>query len=246
MSILQSDKNILSSLNSFMSREPGEPDLAATTTNALQADAVLIRAALLWIYRHPELSPLFYTISKYAANHTMTSCFSEGLCKNCNRTLHFLGMDVDHVGTMDLCESAFMSVYAELIHHPLYSMELATKGLEIIREAISDLAAMPAAADAYHTELAKYIMTINGTTTAQTVQKILKEGQHIYNKNTAWLYVGLPEVLAKIGVNKDTRYISNVINQVYDKWRHWGIYHNNNIPKPILNIPKVASSALGT
>jgi hypothetical protein len=222
-----------------MSHEPGD-DLAATTTNALQADAVLIRAALLWISRHPELSPLFYTISKYAANHTMTSCFSEGLCKNCNRTLHFLGMDVEHVGTMDLCESAFMSVYAELIHHPLYSMELATKGLEIFREAISDLAAMPAVADTYHSRLANYITNMNGTT-AQRVQNILKEGQLIYSKNTAWLYVGLPEVLAKIGVRKDTLYISNVINEVYDKWRHWGIHHNNTIPTPILNMPKALS-----
>lgn len=212
-------------------------DLVGTSTNALHADLVFIRAALLWITHHPQLSPLFYTLGKYAANHTLASCFSKGTCKNCSRCLHFLGFDIDNVGVIDLCESALMSAYAEAIHHPMYSMEMATKGIEIIRHAISDLAAMPEVATAYHNRLAQYLSSHYNPTsaghdslnspTAEMIKQTLVKGESIYqhsDKSSAWLYVGLPEIFAKIKTQAayETKAIEDIINEVYNKWRLWG------------------------
>jgi hypothetical protein len=176
------------------------------------------------------LTPLFYTIGRYAANHTMTTCLSKGACEKCSRALHFLGMDVEHVGGMDLCESALMSAYTEAIHHPFYSMELATKGIELIKEAIKDLAAMPAMATTCHQELAK-IIGLNEAHTVKTVNDILAKGKTIYAKNTAWLYVGLPEVLSRIKniSTKDENAVALIVHDVYEKWRVWGIQQQQNM-----------------
>jgi hypothetical protein len=209
---------------------PSPPlDLMGTSTKALHADLVFIRAALLWITHHPQLTPLIYTLGKYAANHTLSSCFSKGTCKNCTRCLHFLGFDIDNVGVTDLCESALMSAYAEAIHHPFYSMELASKGIAIIQHAVSDLASMPEIATSYHNELARYLSSIVSSVNAPTPQMMnetLMKGQTIYNtdKTSAWLYVGLPEVFAKIKSQAvhDTQAIQEIINEVYNKWRGWG------------------------
>ena len=218
MSIIPNPKNV------------NEMDLVTVSNTAIQADMVLIQAALLWLTKHPQLTPLFFTLGKYAANHTLTSCFSKGTCQNCNRCLHFLGLDIDHIGVVDLCESAMMSAYAEAIHHPLYSMEMASKGIELIRHAISDLASMPEKATAYHEDLAKYLFSMGGgLPSPQKMTEILNKGQSIYNKDksnkaSAWLYVGLPEVFAKFKneATKTKEVLQSIIDEVYNKWRLWG------------------------
>jgi hypothetical protein len=214
-----------------------ETDLVSVSNAAIQADKVLIQAALLWLSKHPQLTPLFFTIGKYAANHTLTSCFSKGTCQNCNRCLHFLGLDIDHVGVMDLCESAMMSAYAEAIHHPLYSMEMASKGIELIRHAISDLASMPEIATAYHKDLAEYLFPMAwGPPSPPKMTEILNKGQSIYDKDkskkaSAWLYVGLPEVFAKFKneTTKTKEVLQGIINEVYVKWRGWGLDNHHSV-----------------
>jgi hypothetical protein len=205
---------------SKLHHEQGD-DLIESTTTALQADAIFIKAALLWISHHPELSPLFYTIGKYAAHHAMTSCFSEGVCKNCYRGFHLMGMDVDHVGPMDLCQSVLISAYAEAMRHPFDSLKLATKGVEVIQEGISTLASMPASTSLIHNSFAAYL----GNNSVKTMQDVLENGQKFYKSNTAWLYVGLPEVLSKIKSSgtKDQNDILSIIHDVYEKWRIWGV-----------------------
>jgi hypothetical protein len=228
-----SQKTVTSPLSFLFSTNDAVPstvDLVGTSSKALHADLMFVRAALLWITHHPQLTPLFYTLGKYAANHTLSSCFSMGTCKNCNRCMHFLGVDIDKVGVTDLCESALMSAYAEAIHHPLYSMEMASKGIKIIQQAVSDLASMPEIAATYHNELAQYLSSIVSQPMlpiAEMVNNTLIKGQSIYksaDKTSAWLYVGLPEIFAKIKTNavQDTEAIQKIINDVYNKWRDWG------------------------
>lgn len=208
-----------------------EDDLTQKTMDALKADVSAIRAALYWLSHHPQLSPMFYTLGKYAANHTLTSCLSRGTCQNCNRCLHLLGMDIDHVGAVDLCESALISAYAEALHNPYYSLQMANKGIELIRQAIAHLASMPVVADQYHKELASYIKTIGDKL---NFENTLKKGHEIYDRPNAteWLYVGLPEVLAKIKQSavKEEREIEGIIENVYNKWRKWGEETKKNTP----------------
>ena len=169
---------------------------------------------------------MFYTLGKYAANHTLTSCFSQGTCQNCNKVLHLLGMDIDHVGTTDLCKSALMSAYAEAIHHPYYSLRMATKGIEVIRQGIADLASMPEMAAQYHRELASFMNTQSSAAPhIINFQNILDRAGEIYKKGAStWLYVGLPEVFAKVKqlAKQDEEQIAKIIGEVYDKWRVWG------------------------
>ncbi len=208
-----------------------EDDLTQKTMDAFKADASAIRAALLWLSHHPQLSPLFYTLGKYAANHTLTSCLSKGTCQNCNKCLHFLGMDIDHVGTVDLCESALISAYAEALHNPYYSLQMANKGIELIRQTGANLASMPQFADVYHKKLANYIKTIGYNL---NFENALNKGHEIYDKTkaTEWLYVGLPEVLARIKQSavKEEGEIEKIIENVYNKWRDWGEKTKKNTP----------------
>jgi hypothetical protein len=240
-------------------------------SSVLFEEMTAIRAALLWFSHHPQFAPIFHTISKYAAHHVLTSCLSTGACRNCQRCLHFLGWDVDRVGGMDICESILLSAYAEVVHDPIYSMQLANKGISLIHQAINDMAAMPDVADRYHRLLARHLLSIKdkifrmedgilkwvassehkdtsisrGTTTttnttnikntgisAAVLEEILKEGGDIYNQIAAgkkmnassWLYVGLPEILARIKAEglQDEEKISKIISDVYLKWLHWG------------------------
>ena len=208
-----------------------EDDLKRKTMDALQADALAVKAALFWLSHHPQLSPLFYTLGKYAANHTLTSCFTKGTCQSCNKCLHLLGVDIDHVGVADLCESALMSAYAEALHNPYYSLQMATKGIELIRQAIAHLASMPEVADIYHKELANYIKNLEHNLNFEAT---FDKGHEIYDtpKATEWLYVGLPEVFAKIKQSaiKDEKEIEKIIKEVYNKWREWGQETKKNTP----------------
>lgn len=204
-------------------------DLRGTAYNALQADLYVIQAALLWISNHPQLAPLFYTFGKYAANCTLTSCFSKGTCQNCNKCLHLLGLDIDRVGVTDLCESALMSAYSEAIHHPFYSMQMASKGINLIKQGISGLANMPEQATQHHKDLAKFIKSIENLQLLSpniSFQNIWNKGYEIYKESRAiaWLYVGLPEVFAKVRqrVTQDEAQIEDIITEVYSKWRKWG------------------------
>ena len=149
------------------------------------------------------------------------------------------------MGLVDICESTLMSAYAEAIHDPVYSMQLASKGIHLIRSAITDLSAMPEKAEQYHQLLAKYLVkakdkikliedTFEGgatpkSSTPQVIDGILKEGERIYNHNnthggSSWLYVGLPEIIAKIkteGVKGEAK-IAEIVQSVYNKWLVWG------------------------
>jgi hypothetical protein len=250
-----------------------------TSSSQIFEEITAIRAALLWFSHHPQFMPIFHTISKYAAHHVLTSCLSSGACRNCQRCLHFLGWDVDRVGKMELCESILMSAYAEALHDPVYSLQMANKGISLVHQAIDDMAAMPEMADHYHTLLAKHLMSIKdqilgtedgilkslmpqhaskeaaanknknqdaGISTA-LLDNILKNGESIYKQksgrqatSSSWLYVGLPEILAKIRAEgmQDEKKIADIINHVYHKWRHWGkekspmIKAQTALPKP--------------
>ena len=226
----------------------GKPMQLFTRGNAaarinLFEEIAAIRAALLWFSQHPQFMPLFKTFSKYAVHHVLTSCFSEGTCRNCNRCFHFLGWNVgDGVGPAEICSSVLMSAYAEAIHDPVYSLQLATKGIDYISHAIEELAAMPQVADHYHKQLAAYLLKRNDLFTpsghdgesvnVHALEQILTEGGRIYNSVTrdqsksfaSWLYVGIPEILAKIKAEsiRDEKKMFDVIDQVYQKWLTWG------------------------
>jgi hypothetical protein len=69
------------------------------------------------------------------------------------------------------------------------------------------------------------------------VNNTLIKGQTIYksaDKTSAWLYVGLPEIFAKIKTNAahDTEAIQKIISDVYNKWRDWGQKNAPLIPHP--------------
>lgn len=229
----------------------------ATAQINLFEEIAAIRAALLWFSQHPQFTPLFKTFSKYAVHHVLTSCFSEGTCRNCNRCFHFLGWNVgDSVGPAEICSSVLMSAYAEAIHDPVYSLQLATKGIDYISHAIEELATMPQVADHYHKQLAAYLLSLSHhdlftpsgsnrdhnskKVNANALEQILREGGKIYNSVThddqsksfsSWLYVGIPEVLAKIkaeGIRDQERMVT-VINQVYQKWLQWGIENKQSL-----------------
>jgi hypothetical protein len=204
----------------------------------VREEIAAIRHAFLWLSHNPQFTPLVNTASKYAAHRMLTSCFSQRTCRNCSRCLHFLGVDIDHVGITDICEATLMSAYAEAIHDPIYSMQLATKGIQLIRQAINDIAAMPEKAEQYHKRLAKYLFdtqdkiklledSLTGKDT-KMIDGILKEGSKIYNFAShgagSWLYVGLPEIMAKIKAEgiKDEARIAEIIQTVYNKWITWG------------------------
>jgi hypothetical protein len=233
-----------------------------TSSSQVFEEITAIRAALLWFSHHPQFMPIFHTISKYATHHVLTSCLSSGACRNCQRCLHSLGWDIDRVGSMELCESILMSTYAEALHDPLYSLQMANKGISLVHQAIDDMAAMPEMADHYHTLLAKHLMSIkdqilsaedgimklgspqdakdaatnkkmnkNAGISTALLDSILKRGGSIYKQTMgqkaippSWLYVGLPEILARIRAEgmQDERKIADIINHVYHKWHQWG------------------------
>lgn len=233
MSVLAKNERNASSFFSFLSlpqqdQDKKNEDLGGAASAALQADFLAVRAALLWLSHHPQLTPLFYTMGKYAVNHTLTSYFSKGTWQKCNKCLHLLGMEIDHVGVTELCESALMSAYAEAMHNPYYSLQMASKGIAVIRQGIAHLADMPEVATAYHKELAKYIKSIEKDL---NFQHMFDKGHEIYTKPSAteWLYVGLPEVFAKIKQRaiQDESEIERIISEVYSKWRNWGKENNH-------------------
>lgn len=222
----------------------------------LYEEITAIRAALLWFSQHPQFMPLFKTFSKFAVNHVLTSCLSNGGCHRCKQCLRLLGLNIgDGVGTVEICEALLMSAYTEAIHDPVYSLQMAQRGVDFISHAIENLAAMPERAEQYHSLLAKYLLTIRddllppGSTEdhdkrvvePSLLQTIMAEGDKIYLKGTgqrfsSWLYVGIPEILGKIQAQgiRDERALATVINDVYKKWQAWAHQHSASRPASLV------------
>ena len=210
------------------------------TVTAIAKETELVRIALFWLSQHPEFTPFASILGKYAAVRTMNACLGPTMCQRCEHCLDFLGVHLHDAGLRQLCDYSMHLAYNQALVHPVQSLMLARKSIQVLTDAVHTLATLPQQFQVQHSQLAKVLWEQNakGNEHLSMLCSVdaLKKGMDIYNLGGkqwgTWLHVGLPPILDKLQTSaiKTEKELAQYIGQEYDRWRIFGQQQLSSIP----------------
>lgn len=204
-----------------------DPSLA---TVAQQAQ--LAQTALMWLSKHPELTPLATIMGQYLAAHAMNACLGPGMCSRCKHCLGLFGVQMHEANFTDLADTSLRCMYQTALRNPTLAIQFAQESIKFVVDAITRLSQLPDNLKEAHGELAELLFKQRSCAAQESPTscsaKTLNDGIAIYNKRGnhwgEWLYVGLPEIWQQLGhaAVLGQHEVEQIIANQYNLWRKYG------------------------